>query len=189
VIILKNNYIVIHGSFGSPFINWFSWLYRELSNDNNKVIAPQFPIGVGMQNYDNWSKLLKYYFDLGLIDENTILIGHSIAPIFIIKFLLENRIRANKLIFVSGFNNLVVDGGDYDKVNSSFFINNDMSNIKEYANEVVCIYSDNDPYVPLETLKKFSDEVATKEVLIANGGHLNSESGYDTFEELLNHLK
>jgi uncharacterized protein len=186
---MKDNYIVIHGSFGSPFINWFSWLYRELSNDNNDVIVPQFPIGVGMQNYDNWSKLLKYYFDLGLINKNTILIGHSIAPIFIIKFLLENKIKVNKLIFVSGFNNLIVDGGNYDIVNSSFFVNGHLSNIKEYASEIICIYSDNDPYVPLDALNNFANEVATKELVIPNGGHLNSESGYDSFEELLEYLK
>lgn len=34
--------------------------------------------------FGNWSKLLKYYLDLGLINENTTIIGHSIAPIFII---------------------------------------------------------------------------------------------------------
>jgi predicted alpha/beta hydrolase family esterase len=185
---MKNNYIVIHGSFGSPFINWFSCIYRELSSDNNKVIIPQFPIGVGMQNYDNWSKLLKYYLDLGLINENTTFIGHSIAPIFIIKFLLESKVKVNKLIFVSGFNNTTVDGGDYDKVNNSFFINDDISKIREYAKEIICIYSDNDPYLSLETLKDFTSKIATKEVIIPNGGHLNSESGYDSFDEILKYL-
>lgn len=182
---MKENYIIIHGSFGSPFINWFSWLQANLSN----AIVPQFPIGVGMQTYDNWSKLLKYYFDLGLINSNTTLIGHSIAPIFIIKFLLENKIKVNKLVFVSGFNNVMVDGGDYDQVNSSFYIKGDIKTIKDYANEIICFYSNNDPYVPLNDLKMFADEVATRVLLIPNGGHLNSESGYNSFKELLDVLK
>jgi len=43
--------------------------------------------------------------ELGLINENTVIIGHSIAPIFISKFLTENKIKVKKLIFVFGFNN------------------------------------------------------------------------------------
>ena len=82
------NYFIIHGSFGSPFGNWFSWLHDFIGSDGKQVYVPDFPIGVGYQNYENWSKLLKYYLDLGLINENTTIIGHSIAPIFISKFLV-----------------------------------------------------------------------------------------------------
>lgn len=84
---MENNYLIIHGSFGSPFGNWFSWLYDFISSDEKQVYVPQFPIGVGYQNYDNWSKLLKYYLELGLINENTTII----APIFVSKFLTENK--------------------------------------------------------------------------------------------------
>lgn len=38
---------------------------------------PNFTIELGYQNYENWSKLLKYYLDLELINENTTIIGHS----------------------------------------------------------------------------------------------------------------
>ena len=90
------NYFIIHGSFGSPFGNWFSWLQDFIATDGKQVYVPDFPIGVGYQNYENWSKLLKYYLDLGLINENTTIIGHSIAPIFISKFLVENKLKVTK---------------------------------------------------------------------------------------------
>ena len=57
-----------------------------------------------------------------------------------------------------------------------------LKDVKQYANEIICFYSDNDPYVRYEVEKKFADTVATEQVLIHNGGHINSESGYDTFE-------
>ena len=47
------NYFIIHGSFGSPFENWFSWLHDFIENEGKQVYVPQFPIGVGYQNYDN----------------------------------------------------------------------------------------------------------------------------------------
>lgn len=54
-----NNYFIIHGSFGSPFVNWIPWLRTELEKDNLEVYTPDFPTGVAYQNYDNWSRLLK----------------------------------------------------------------------------------------------------------------------------------
>lgn len=47
------NYFIIHGSFGSPFGNWFSWLQDFISTDGKQVYVPQFPIGVGYQNCEN----------------------------------------------------------------------------------------------------------------------------------------
>lgn len=60
--------------------------------------------------------------------------------------------------------------------------------VKQYANEIICFYSDNDPYVRFEVEKQFADTVATEQVLIPNGGHINSESGYDTFEGIVGYL-
>ena len=115
----KNNYFIIHGSFGNPFGNWFPWLHDFLEAEEKQVYVPQFPIGVGFQNYENWSKLLKYYLDLNLINEKTIIIGHSIAPVFISKFLIENKVKVKKLIFVCGFNNYLGLNEQYDVVNKS----------------------------------------------------------------------
>ena len=131
--------------------------------------------------------MLKYYLDLGLINENTTIIGHSIAPIFISKFLVENKVKVKKLIFVCGFNNYLGINEEYDNVNKSMYFGN-LEDVKQYANEIICFYSDNDPYVRYEVEKEFTDMVATEQVLIHNGGRINSESGYDTFEEIVSYL-
>ena len=36
-----DNYIIIHGSFGSKDGNWFPWLKNELEKDNKDVVVPQ----------------------------------------------------------------------------------------------------------------------------------------------------
>lgn len=184
---MKNNYFIIHGSFGNPFGNWFPWLHDFIESDGKEVYVPQFPIGVGFQNYENWSKLFKCYTDLGLVNENTTIIAHSIAPVFVSKFLTENKIKVKKLIFVCGFNNYLGLNEEYDSVNESMYFNN-LEDIKNYADEIICFYSDNDPYVKYEVEKDFADKIATEQIIIPNGGHLNAESGYDTFEEIVNYL-
>ena len=59
---------------------------------------------------------------------------------------------------------------------------------EQYANEIICFYSDNDPYVKYEVEKDFANKIATEQILIPNAGHINSESGYDTFEDIVNYL-
>lgn len=181
------NYFIIHGSFSSPYSNWFGWLHDFLQDEGKQVYVPDLPIGVGYQNYENWSKLLKYYLDLGLINENTIIIGHSIAPVFISKFLVVNKIKVKKLIFVCGFNNYLGINEEYDAVNNSMYFDN-LKDVKQYSNEIICFYSDNDPYVKYEVEKEFADTVSTEQILLKEAGHINAESGYDTFEDIVNYL-
>lgn len=181
------NYFIIHGSFGSPFGNWFSWLHDFIEDEGKEVYVPHFPIGVKYQNYENWSKLLKNYLDLGLINENTTIIGHSSAPAFISQFLIKNKLKVKKLIFVCGFNNYFGINEEYDEVNRTMYTK-DLEEVKQYASERICFYSDNDPYVKYNAEKEFADKVATEQVFIPNAGHINSESGYDTFEDIVNYL-
>lgn len=190
---MKSNYFLIHGSFGCPFSNWLPYLKEKIENsrpkagEENFVYTPDFPTGVGYQNYDSWSRLLKVYVDSNLLNENTIIFAHSIAPVFIAKFLVENKIKVKRLIFVSGFNNYLGINEDYDNVNKTMYFDN-LADIKNYCAEIICYYSDNDPYVKYEVEKEFADTVSTKQIVIPGGGHLNSESGYTEFEELLEHI-
>lgn len=55
---MKSNYLIIHGSFSSPFSNWIPWLRKEIENGGvENVYTPDFPSGVGYLEFPN---LLKY---------------------------------------------------------------------------------------------------------------------------------
>ena len=181
------NYLLIHGSFGSPFVNWFPYLRKELENKEKIVYTPDFPTGVGYQTYENKEKLLKCYVDFGILNENTIIFAHSIAPIFICKFLVKNKITVKRLVFVCGFNNYLGIDEEYDAVNKSMYFNN-LKDIKKYCKDIVCFYTKNDPYVKYEKEKEFADTIADKQVIIEDGGHLNTDSGYQEFKDLLKYI-
>lgn len=181
------NYFIIHGSFSSPYSNWIGWLHDFLADDGKEVYVPDFPSGVGFQNFENWNKLLKYYYDVGLLNEETTIIAHSIAPVFVCKFLIQNKIKIKKLISVCGFNNYLGINYDYDNVNETMYFDN-LEDAKLYIGEVICFYSNNDPYVKYEVEKDFADKIGTKNILLPNAGHINSEFGYDTFEDVVTYL-
>ena len=177
------NYIILHGSYGSKNGNWFPWLKKELIKNNYKVNVPQMPIGVGNQNYENWSNELNKL----IVNENTTIIAHSIAPVFVCKYLINNKIKVEKLIFVCGFNNYLGINSDFDTVNKPMFINN-LEDIKKYCKKIICFYSDNDSYVKYDVEKSFADSISSEQYIIKNGGHINEESGYTKFEELLKYI-
>ena len=153
---MKKNYLLIHGSFGSPFSNWIPYLKTELEQGGAEVYTPDFPTGVGKQNYENWSNLLEAYVRANILNENTIIFAHSIAPVFICKFLVEHQLKVKRLVFVCGFNQYLGIDEEYDAVNQSMYFNH------------------------LEDIKNFCDDIG--------GGHLNSESGYNEFKDLLNYI-
>lgn len=130
---------------------------------------------------------MKTYVEANIINENTIIFAHSIAPIFICKFLVENKIKVKRLVFVCGFNNYLGIDKDYDAVKESMYFDN-LADVKKYCDEIVCFYSDNDPYVKYKAEKEFADVITENQIMISGGVHLNSESGYTEFPELLKYL-
>ena len=95
--------------------------------------------------------------------------------------IIEYNIKVKKLVFVCGFNNYFGVSPDYDEVNKTMFLENGIEKIKDLCDDIVCVYSDNDPYVSFDAEKDFADKVSHRQIIIKNGGHLNSDSGYTEF--------
>lgn len=71
---------ILHGTGSTPQSNWFPWLRESLQKQGHAVYVPRFPTPGG-QSLENWLKVLSPE-DERL--EGAILIGHSLAPAFIL---------------------------------------------------------------------------------------------------------
>ncbi len=184
-------YFIIHGFKGSNIENWFPWFKKQIDAENTLCVIPQFPIDNDHHFYDEWKKMLDIYNDYNMINKETIIIGHSTGSICALKYVLEKQIHINKLILISGFNNYISPDKDdiHNKINPSYYVaETEISKIKKYVNEIVCMYGDDDPYIPQNVLHDFAKSIDAKEIVIHNGGHLNLDAGYDSFEEILNEI-
>lgn len=180
------NYFIIHGSYGNPYKNWIPWLKSQLSKRRLNCIVPNFPSPY-KQDYESWSKILKAYLEIGCISEETTFITHSLGGIFIIKFLIDNKVRIKRIITVAGFNNIKFeeDNSLYD----SFYIEDKkLKDLTKYCVEKICIYSDTDPYVSISDAESFSKNIGAEKVLINNAGHFNEKFGYKEFKEILKYI-
>ncbi len=182
---MENNYFIIHGSYGNPYKNWIHWLKTQLSKRKLNGLVPSFPTPY-KQDYESWSKLLKVYHEIGYITENTTFITHSLGGIFVIKFLIENQIKIKKIITVAGFNIFFDD--DQSLYDTFYLSDKQLINVKNLCSKIICIYSDNDPYVPKEKAELFANNLNAAEILINNAGHFNEKTGYKEFKELLKYI-
>lgn len=173
---------LIHGAYGNPHENWFPWLREELGKKGFEVIVPKFPTPEG-QDLGIWRKMFDKHIEE--VDSETIFIGHSLGPSFILDILERIDKRVMMCIFVSGFVGLL--GNDkFDKINSTFVDREfDWEKIRKNCDRFVCFHSDDDPYVSLRKGIELSSKVGGDLRIIKGAGHFNSDSGYLKFEKLL----
>ena len=180
------NYFIIHGSFGSSQENWFPWLENEISRGGEKrCFNLDFPTGVNKQTYQNWEMVLDSV--KRFITEDSVFFCHSISCIFLVKYCVKNNIKIGKAVFVSGFNHYFVLDEDFDDVNCTMFTNR-TEEFKKLCKERVCFFSHNDPYVKLEKLQEFADQVDARKVVVKDAGHFNKAAGYTKFDALLKEI-
>jgi len=174
--------IIFYGTDCNEKTAWIPWLNDELANRNVECIIPTLPTPQN-QNFANWGGIS----DNLIFETDDIVVGWSTGAIFAVRYLYEKQIRIKKLILISGFNNYVGNVPFVDNLNKDFFMQ-DESVAQTIADEIVCIKSDNDPFITQNALESFAKNLNAKIVNIKNGGHFNSNAGYNKFVELLDEI-
>ena len=92
---------MIHGWDGSTENHWFPWLKKELEKIGFKVIVPKMP-DTSSPKINTWVPFLEK--SVGIIDNDTFFIGHSIGCQTIMRYLekLDNKQKIGGIVFVAG---------------------------------------------------------------------------------------
>ena len=176
------NIIILHGTGGSPSGNWFPWVAAQMEAAGHKAYVPRLPTPDG-QSVDSWRKALAEQTPKP--DKNTILIGHSCGATFMLHILESLSAPVAQSIFVSGFVQKL--GNEFfDNLNHTF-VEHDFNweNIKNNMGAATLFYGDNDPYIPRTAAEYFAQKLDTPLTIIPNGGHLNADSGYTEFPQII----
>lgn len=180
---------IIHSFNNGTRKSFGEYLEKECSSMNLNVIFPDFPTGE-KANYYDWSKILDQYLLDGTLNENSIIIAHSLGAHFIPKYIAENKVKIKVYISCAGFINKTHKENTFDKIMDDFLptklqIEKDISLMKyRYA-----IYSDNDPVSSLKELEYYADIFHAEKVFIPNIGHLGPKSGITELPEALAIIK
>jgi predicted alpha/beta hydrolase family esterase len=173
--------IIVHGTGGNPDENWFPWLRSELETRGVEVVVPQFS-GPDDQGPESWSATLASVTEP--LNEETILVGHSIGAAFILHLLETSPSPILGTVLASGFVGKL--GNDFDVPNAAFFTHDfDWETIRANAGEVRLFFGDNDPYVSPAAADLLASGLQTDLTFVPQGGHLNTAAGFTTFPALL----
>lgn len=178
--------LIFHGTGGSPKGNWLPWLKSELEKESYQVTIPQFPDPREDHHLEDWLEVLKQH--QSHINEQTILIGHSLGGLFLLRVLerLEKPVEA--AFFVAAPVGVKpIKYYESDEKFSGFKF--DWEKIKKGARHFKVYHSDNDPYVSLGNGEELAKLLGVDLTFITNAGHINAESGYTKFDQLLEDIK
>jgi predicted alpha/beta hydrolase family esterase len=155
---------------------WLPWLQSKLVQLGILTQTPEMPNAYNPV-YEKWEKVFKQF----ILDENTILVGHSCGGGFILRYLSENNIKVGKVFLIAPW----LDPEKYLKTGMfDFELDSDLVN---KTAGVTTIYStDDDDYI-LDTIKILKEKVNGVEYIkFKDKGHFcSSDLGGEEFPELL----
>lgn len=177
---MKKRVFIVHGWGSSPKENWFPWLKQELEKKGFEVFVPQLPDPENPRIY-NW--VPKLAETVGKPDGQTYFVGHSMGCQTIARYLefLPAEIKIGGAVFVAGFFKRLTGLEDEPGIPETdrHWLNSpiDFKKIKPHLPKSIAVFSDNDPYVPLDNQDDFRDKLGAKIIIEHNMKHFNSAAG------------
>lgn len=167
--------IILHGTDGSPEINWFPWLSKELSLRGYQVWCPLLPDN----HTPNRATYNDFLFDAGWDFTNNLVVGHSSGAVSVLNLLMDPRCpKIAQAILVGAWAGGLPNGYDTDtKQFDKLFPTDgfDFELIKHKVNKLDFVHGDDDPYCPLEQAVYLSTQLGASLTVINEGHHLGSK--------------
>ena len=164
--------------------DWKDSLQEKLGEDFI-VYIPQMPNKQNAQ-YEEWKILFEKVLEL--LDEDIVLIGHSMGGIFLAKYLSENNIhkKIQKTFLISA---PFSDEGLIHESLCSFVREGDLNNFEKQAGKVYLYHSQDDMVVPYDHVQKYAKELPSAVVReFKDRGHFKQESIVELVEDVLEDL-
>lgn len=169
----------MHRWDGYPEEGWFPWLKKELEEKGFEVHIPQLP-DTGSPRIHNW--VPKLAETVGKPDKNTYFVGHSIGCQTIARYLetLSDGVKVGGAVFVAGFFKRLTGLEDEPDVHTTakhwFETPLDLEKVKSHLSKSIAIFSDNDPYVPLDNQDNFREKLGSEIIIEHKMGHFSGLS-------------
>ncbi|MCX8074556.1 MAG: alpha/beta hydrolase [Clostridia bacterium] len=186
---MKKLYLIYSWS-GRIEDGWYQWLGKELLKYNVEFIIQEIP-NTDTPKINEWvSKVDSIVTDL---DEKTYFIGHSIGCQTIMRYLETKEIKKiGGILFVAPWLDLIPDKMDdesnkiaYEWINTPI----NFAKVKEFANNITAILSDDDYYVSINNEKEFRHKLGAKTIVVHNQGHISGEDGINESVIILESIK
>jgi len=167
---------IIHGWGGLTSNGWYPWIKGELESRGIEAHLPQMP-NTDAPTIKEWIQFLAK--KVGKPDKDTYFVGHSIGCQTILRYLQTIDGKIGGIVFVAGWLPSIMLGtiSDEEKTIAKPWIETsiDFEKVRKLTKNFTAIFSDNDPYVPLENVKFFKEKLGAKIIIEKNAGHFTED--------------
>lgn len=181
---------LIHGWGGSSQSDWLPWATNELMRLGYKVFTPDMP-NTDAPVISEWVDALTNL--VGTPRSDDIFIGHSIGCQTILRYLERKDIsKVGLVILVAPWFTLsnLDDQEAWSIADPWLKTPIDTNIVKSKAGKLICIFSDNDPWVPYQENKEmFEKQINPQIITLHNHGHITADEGFVALPKLLTLLK
>lgn len=185
--------IIVHGWDATSKSDFHPWLKKELNERKIWNYFPNMP-NTSEPKINEWVPFLKK--NIKKINNETIIVGHSIGCQAVLRLLetLPDNIQINKCILIAPWMHLdkqtLEEEGEGIVAIARPWMETpiEWKKIRNHCNNFICIFSDNDPDVPLSNEKLFKEKLNAKIIVLHNKYHFDEGSGIYELPELLNEV-
>lgn len=172
--------LIVHGYAGHPDAHWYPWLRSELTVQGvtaSSVILPnpQEP------DSDQWKEAL--LTDLGIPDEGTWLVGHSLGCVTVLQALAswEGTWQLGGIVLVAGFIGQLVTHPELDE----FLARNvPVEPVVEHCGRIVVVRSDHDPVAPTYATNRLARRLEVEPIVVRGARHFLATDGVTQLPEV-----
>ncbi len=189
--LMQKRAFIVHGWDGYPENGWFPWLKKELESRGWEVFVPQLP-KPEEPRIAYWVPALAEV--VGVPDEQTYFVGHSMGCQTIARYLegLPEETNVGGAIFVAGFFKCLtnLDDNELSRSVEAEWLKTPLNFglVKSHLKNSVAIFSDNDPYVPLDNQEEYRELLGSKVIVEHNADHFSGSTGMTELPVVLSEL-
>lgn len=174
---MKKRVFIAHGWGGYPGECWFPWLKQELETAGFSVSVPSLP-DTENPRIAGWVSALKAA--IGSPDEHTHFVGHSLGCQCIVRYLetLPEGTPVGGVVFVGGFFKRLTGTEPGERKTEEHWLNTPLNfaKVRSHLSGSVAVFSDDDPYVPLDNQDDFRHRLGSTVIVLSGMGHFNDEN-------------
>lgn len=190
----KKTVLVIHGTGGFGRNDWYGWLADELRKLGHEVISPDMP-NPSEPDLDKWLSELDKYKDR--LNENSVVIGHSLGGPAAMHFVSKLSKKVGKIILVAPTSGKI-NWEEYAKLHPEDPVNQqkafhqkeiDYNKVQKNVGKIVYFHSDNDFYIPDEVPRYYKKVLNPDFRMLKGRNHFSvANGGAFTFPEVLDEI-
>lgn len=179
---------LIHRWGGNPESDWYSSVKEKLESNGFEMIILVMPKPEKPMIKEWIEEIDKNISKLNSEDE-IYFIGHSIGCQAILRFLDGAEIKVRGILFVAPWLHLQNLGNDEEEIAKQWLETEiDFDKAKEKYEKMTCIFSDNDPWVPLSDKDIFKEKLGAKIIVEHDKGHFTEDDNVVENQVVINEI-